>query len=172
MKVKFQTAACFLIIATLFLSSCSDKKSAILDDSYSAIVPFSEIFYEFNDIRQVADELVNNSVDDSWWLTFDEISDNVTAAYLANLNIVNSSELNGTDTILNQALVGVLDEYKNAFEIMEAAKGNNDEEILQYAFNDFTSRIIYADDQWDQTIASITAAENSANTENTESTEI
>ncbi len=163
MKVKFRITACFLIIAVLFLSSCSDKKSSVPENDYSAIVPFSEIFYEFNEIKQVADELSNSSVDENWWLTFDEISDNVAAAYLANLNIVNSPELDDIDTVLNQALVGILDEYKNAFEIMEAAKGNSDEEILRYAFNDFTNRIIYADDKWDQTILLITATENTDN---------
>ena len=57
-------------------------------------------------------------------------------------NAINmSGKLGGMDKSLSQALVSVSSSYKDAFDIMNAAKDNDDSEIQQYAYNDFSNKI-------------------------------
>ena len=145
------------LAAALF--GCSDEPAPARTE-YSPDASFADVFYEFGEIRAAADKMLDAELNDNWWQAFDSVNSNVEAAYLANKKMVGSDKLNETDRTLNGVLNDVLGAYRGAFEIMAAARGNTDPEIIKYSYNDFTSKIISADVMWDSALSG--AAQQSA----------
>ncbi|MFR8404662.1 MAG: hypothetical protein ACLVC7_07360, partial [Monoglobus pectinilyticus] len=83
------------------------------------------------------------------------IYNNVNAVYEENNAINMSGKLGGMDKSLSQALVSVSSSYKDAFDIMNAAKDNDDSEIQQYAYNDFSNKISSANNQWEHVLETL-----------------
>ena len=144
------------IVCAAMLFGCGDDPGPARTE-YSPDASFADVFYEFGEIRAAADGMLKAELGAGWWQTFDSVKDNVGAAYSANKKMIGSDKLSETD----QALCGVLNEvlgaYSGAFEIMEVARGSTDPEILKYAYNDFSAKIISADVMWDSALSGAAA---------------
>ena len=151
-----------ITIVAVYSSSCSlsDKSESISPSPAPSIgvsnnTAFSDIFSEFNELKNVSAGLLNSKTDLVWWQKFDSIYNNVNAVYEENNAINMSGKLGGMDKFLSQALVSVSSSYKDAFDIMNAAKDNDDSEIQQYAYNDFSNKISSANNQWEHVLETL-----------------
>lgn len=150
MKTVKHSVIIFVLIAAALMSGCSKNQDEPVAQTYSPNVSFGDVFAEFSAIRQVSDGLLaaQPGIDSSWWQSFDSISNNVSAVNAANLS-VSGTEMTEADSSLNQVLINVLSGYQSAFDMMNAARGITDGEIMQYAYNDFSAKVSQANRQWD-----------------------
>lgn len=157
MKYKLKNVLYFILITIVLIcsSSCSSNNKVIsLNSSPTPSIDegvnmaFSEIFSEFNEIKNVSVTLLSSKTDSVWWQKFNSVYNNVNAVYEANNTLNKSDKLSGMDKSLSQALVSVSSAYKDAFDVMNASKDNDDPEIQQYAYNDFSNKISSANIQW------------------------
>ena len=154
MKYILKTLSYFVLITivAVYSSSCSlsDKSESISPSPAPSIGVSNNT--AFSDISAA---LLNSKTDLVWWQKFDSIYNNVNAVYEENNAINMSGKLGGMDKSLSQALVSVSSSYKDAFDIMNAAKDNDDSEIQQYAYNDFSNKISSANNQWEHVLETL-----------------
>ncbi len=150
MKTLKHPVLIFVLIAAALLSGCSKNQDEPAAKTYSPNISFGDVFAEFSEIRQVTEGLLASqpNIDSTWWQRFDSISNNVIAVNAANLS-VSGTEMTETDASLNQVLINVLSDYQSAFDMMNAARGSTDGEIMQYAYNDFSAKVSKANNRWD-----------------------
>lgn len=153
MKYNIRLAVLLMALSVFLCSGCSQSNTQIHEYSYAADVAFGEIFNEFNEVSNTSAELTYIPVDSAWWERFDSVFSNVNALYYANINAVDSDALSEADKTLNNALINILELYKDAYDVMNASRDSADNEITQYAYNNFRDKILQANQQWEQAVS-------------------
>lgn len=161
MKNKYNNITLFAIITVMLmtLSGCQNSKAPIVNNqgatSKIVNVEFGDVFLSFTELKNVSSNLLSKDVDNNWWMTFDSVSSKPKALIDQNNFVKNTNELPESDKQLSNSLTTILNLYNEAFNIMQASKTSNDQEILRYAYNEFSIKITSANEMWDESLKNV-----------------
>lgn len=158
-NILYKTAASAVLICIIvFLSACSGiNKTEYTKQSETAAPTFNDVFVSFTELKNTSFELLNERPSEQWWSKFDSVYGGVGSIQTENNKLLNSETLGEVDKRLAVVLSSVTQNYYDAFEVMIAACGNEDLEIVNYAYNEFSLKIANANSAWDEEIAAVTA---------------
>lgn len=158
-KLSRITAAVSVLIciAVLFTSCGSISKKEYTAKSKTAVPAFNDVFVSFSELKNTSAELLNERPSEEWWIKFYSVYNDAGSILETNNKLLAGGSLGEVDKQLADVLSGVAKSYYDSFEIMNAAFGNEDIEIINYAYNEFSVKIANANAVWEEQLAAVTA---------------
>lgn len=154
--IKFTAVVSLIFILVVISSACGLGKPEHTEQAEISQSSFGEVFTAFAELRDVSDELLNEPpTEQEWWIKFGVNCEDVDPILEENRKLIEQGNLSEVDFRLANALANIMKNYKDAYEVMEAAQGNSDSEIIDYAYKDFSAKIANANVAWDQELAAV-----------------
>lgn len=155
-KLKHVTVFFVLICISLLFTSCGGiNKTEYTAKSNYAVSTFNDIFVSFSELKNTCSELLNERPSEQWWIKFHSVYADVGAIQRENRLLMSSNNLSEVDNRLSSALTNIIRNYNDGFEVMNAAYGNQDSEIVDFAFNEFSSKLSTSNLVWDIVVSEV-----------------